>query len=229
MTRTCSVGLVYSTQICQRRCVWRPWSSASQPVRNLHPTMRSVMFACFSVIKCRLSNKCVPQVTQVGLGSVFPSSTESGWFTHSQSGHLDCSTSLHAFISLSFSLVRSIFRVLPKWSRSPWIRSLAVRGMWWSVRGLGSRWPMKSRTCSTCSSEEVWLCAFGNAPDVASHTIATMRYLYSRTRLNYATLFDLTRVCAQMCEIVYEEKKGYRFLCTSPGDSFSVLMYSLSF
>lgn len=88
---------------------------------------------------------------------------------------------------------------------------------------------MKSRTCSTCSSGEVWLCAFGNAPDVTSHAIATMRYLYSRTSLNYATLFDLTRVCAQMCEIVYEEKKGYRFLCTSPGDTFSVLMYRLQF
>ncbi len=27
---------------------------------------------------------------------------------------------------------------------------------------------MKSGTCSTCSLGEVWPCAFGNAPDVAS-------------------------------------------------------------
>ncbi len=126
------------------------------------------VWVCAFVMKRRLSDKCTPQVTQVGLGSVFPSSTEWGSFTRSQSGHLDCSSSLHAFISLSFSLAHSVFRMLPRWSRSPWIRSLAVRGMWWSVRGLGSRWAMKSGTCSTCSLGEVWPCAFGNAPDVAS-------------------------------------------------------------
>lgn len=167
-------------------------------------------FLCACVMKRLLWDKCAPQVTQVGLGFVFPSSSESGRFTHWQSGHLDCSTSLHAFILL----VRSIFRVLPRWSRSPWIRSLAVRGMWWSVRALGLRWPTKSGTCSTCSSVEVWLCVFGNAPDVTSCDIFKLMDPFYLCNTIWLDVCVWVCMCTSVWNCEWWEK--YRLRCTSP-------------
>lgn len=99
LTRTRGVGFICSTQICQRRCAWRLWSFVLQPVRNLPATMRSVRFECACVLLLWSAGFQINVLCHTG---VFPSSTESGRFTHSQSGHLDCSSSPHAFISLSF-------------------------------------------------------------------------------------------------------------------------------
>ena len=70
-------------------------------------------------------------------------------------------------------------RLLPRWSKIQWIRSLVQHGMWWLEWGLGLKSLMKSRTFCTCSLEETWPSVSGSVHKWTTCSLTVCTVLYS--------------------------------------------------